>query len=382
MVTARRLRDAARDERPRVRLVGVPRRHRPVQRLGGNGHPCARLSAAEPLLDRDRSARDRRRRAGAHPGDRISLPGGRADQELRRVPRLLAAALLQQRGRGRRVLGLPREAGGDGPLAAAQVGGARARRRDVDAVGRDPQHPQAVGRPGRLHRALQRDRRDDRRRDCVPARSGQLPLHRRRRVRRDLDAPGRRRARAQGEHQAEHRPAAQRRRPGTAEPRGAGRDRLDAAVAAGVRRAEVVPLLRRPTRRPQGDPGDRLPHRLQRRARLRGVLPSVRRRGGVGRDLEGRRAARDAAARARGARPAADRGRADLRRLRVRRPGRPVRGGDRLHGRVGRRGLRRPRRPAGAQRPPPAQAGRSGNRFARGLSGTATRSTSTGAGSA
>ena len=50
-------------------------------------------------------------------------------EELRRVPRLLAASLLQQRGRDRRVLGLPREGRGDGPLAAAQVGGARPRRR-------------------------------------------------------------------------------------------------------------------------------------------------------------------------------------------------------------------------------------------------------------
>ena len=41
--------------------------------------------------------------------DRIPPAHQRADQELPRIPRLLAAPLLQQRGRDRRVLGLPRE---------------------------------------------------------------------------------------------------------------------------------------------------------------------------------------------------------------------------------------------------------------------------------
>ena len=102
----------------------------------------------------------------------------------------------------------------DGPLPAAQVGGAGPRRRDADAADRDPRHPQAGGRPGRLHGAVQRDRRDDRRRHRVPARPGQLPLRRRRRVRRDLDARGGRPPGAEGVDQAHHRPAAQHRRPG------------------------------------------------------------------------------------------------------------------------------------------------------------------------
>ena len=104
-------------------------------------------------------------------GDRVP-PAHRPPltKQLRRVPRLLAAALLRQRGRDRRVLGLPREGRGDGPLPAAQVRGARARRRDADAADDHPQRPQARGRPGRLHRAVQRDRRDDRRRHRVPAR--------------------------------------------------------------------------------------------------------------------------------------------------------------------------------------------------------------------
>ena len=92
-------------------------------------------------------------------------------EELRRVPRLLAPALLRQRGRDRRVLGLPREGRRHGPLAAAQVGGARARRRGADPARDHARRAPARGRPGRLHRGLQRDRRDDRRRDGLPARA-------------------------------------------------------------------------------------------------------------------------------------------------------------------------------------------------------------------
>ena len=67
------------------------------------------------------------------------------------------------------------------------------------------------------------------------------------------------------------------------------------------------------------------------RARLRAVLSPEGRARAVGRGDGGRRAARVGAARARGARHAAHRGGARVRRLRVRRPGRPVRGGHRLH---------------------------------------------------
>ncbi len=69
-----------------------------------------------------------------------------------------------------------------------------------------------------------------------------------------------------------------------------------------------------------------------------------RRPGGLGRDLGGGRGARADAARPRGARHPSHRVGADLRRLRVRRPDRPVRGRDRLRRRPeDRRGLRRPR---------------------------------------
>ena len=129
------------------------------------------------------------------------------------------------------------------------------------------------------------------------------------------------------------------------------RDRLDAAGADAVRRAEVVPLLDRPARRAAGPAADRLAHRLLGRARLRALLPSEGRAGALRRGDGGGCPARDRAARPRGARHAADRGGADLRRLRVRRPGRPVRGRHRLHGH-GRQGgrLRRPRRAARAAR--------------------------------
>ena len=66
---------------------------------------------------------------GAHAGDDVPSAHERADEELRRVPRLLAPALLRQRGRDRRVLGVPREGRDHGPLAAAQVGGPRPGRR-------------------------------------------------------------------------------------------------------------------------------------------------------------------------------------------------------------------------------------------------------------
>ena len=90
--------------------------------------------------------------------------------------------------------------------------------------------------------------------------------------------------------------------------------------------------------------------------------------------------ARPEAARARGARHDPHRGGADLRRLRVRRPGRPVRGRDRLRGQARLRG--RLRRQGGARRalgPPAAHARRAWSSRATRPPGTATRS-GTGAG--
>ena len=110
LVAAGRLRAAARDDRPasarrrRARTTST----RPTAGSCTDVHvrvysPENRFSMAiahrvtadaEPVLTQE---------TAFHP--RTS----RADRELRRVPRLLAAALLQQRGRDRRVLGVPRE---------------------------------------------------------------------------------------------------------------------------------------------------------------------------------------------------------------------------------------------------------------------------------
>ena len=120
---------------------------------------------------------------------------------------------------------------------------------------------------------LQRDRRDDRRRDGLPPRPGQLPLRRRRRVRRDLAEGARRAARAQGLGQAVDRPAAQRRRAGAGEPRAPEEDRLDAADADVARGSQVVPLHGRADRDVRRDSDRRLAHRLHGRARLRGLVP-------------------------------------------------------------------------------------------------------------
>ena len=55
VVAPRRLRAPARDERPRLRVVGVPRRHRPGERLADHPRPCARLCARQHVLRRDRA---------------------------------------------------------------------------------------------------------------------------------------------------------------------------------------------------------------------------------------------------------------------------------------------------------------------------------------
>ena len=151
--------------------------------------------------------------------DRLPPAQLRAHEELRGVPRLLAAPLLQQRGRRGRVLGLPRAVRGDGPLAAAQVGGARARRRAVPPAHRHAQHPQAGHRAGRLHGGVQRDGRHDRRRHRVPPRRQQLPLRRRRPLRRRVAARAGEGARPEGQREGLHRPAAQPRGSGAEQPR-------------------------------------------------------------------------------------------------------------------------------------------------------------------
>ena len=200
---------------------------------------------------------------------------------------------------------------------APQVGGAGTRRGVADPARDHPRRAAALGRPGHLHGGLQRDGRDDRRRDRLPARAGQLPL------RRGDEYDGiwlkaRRPARAQGLGQAVDRPAPQRRRPGAREPRAA--EKIVWTPPTNIpRRPQVVPLHGRPHLHLRRDPGRRLAHGLHGGARLRGLVPPLGRACGVGRDLGGRTGSRPDAAGPRGARHPSHRVGADLRRVRVRR---------------------------------------------------------------
>ena len=179
VVATGRLRPSPRDERPRLCVVVVPRRHRSGERLAGHADPRTGVRTRQHVFRRDRTPRDGGRRSRAHARDDLPPTNERPYEELRRVPRLLAPALLRQRGRHRGVLGLPREGRGHGPLAAQEMGGARPRRRDADPARDHARRAAALGGPGHVHGALQRDGRDDRRRDRVPPRPGQLPLRRR-----------------------------------------------------------------------------------------------------------------------------------------------------------------------------------------------------------
>ena len=77
----------ARDDRPRVRVLRLPRRHRPCERLADHAGARARLCARQHVLGRGRAPRDRRRRAGADARDLVPPAHIGADEELRRVPR-------------------------------------------------------------------------------------------------------------------------------------------------------------------------------------------------------------------------------------------------------------------------------------------------------
>ena len=201
----------------------------------------------------------------------------------------------------------------------------------------------------------------------LAARPGQLPLDRRRRLFGRVAARDGAEARPEGAGALLHRPDAQHRRPGPEQPRHPQGGHLDAAAPAGAGGGRVVPLHHRPHRRRQRHAGRGLAHRLHRRARLRGVVPSARCRDGVRRGLGSRPAAWAQADGPAGARHAAHRGRADLRRLRVLRPDRPVRGRHRLH-RAAQDQDRRLHRPRGAD---PAQGA------ARSASWSASTSTAT-----
>ena len=71
LVPARRLRAPARDDRPRLRLVGVPGRHRSRERVEPHRRARARLLARASLQRRDRPPRHARGPAGPHGEDRV-----------------------------------------------------------------------------------------------------------------------------------------------------------------------------------------------------------------------------------------------------------------------------------------------------------------------
>jgi hypothetical protein len=178
VVAARRLYPHAGAHRSRLRVLGLPRRHRSGQRLGPDRHPRAHLFRQAAIFESGGLSHDPRCRTPAHPGNRFPRALLETDPQFRGIPRLLAADPLQ-RGACRGILGLPRGGRRHGPVAAAQVRGHRTRRRSAAAVLPDPRHAAAVARPGRLHRHVLRAWRHDRRRHGAAARAGQFPLDRR-----------------------------------------------------------------------------------------------------------------------------------------------------------------------------------------------------------
>ena len=368
------LRPAPGPHRSRLRVLGLSRRHRRRERLEPDRHPRADLPGEEHLQQGHCIQNEYRCRAPTDPRDGFSRTHFRAHPQLRRVPRLLAAESLQQPRRGPGVLGLPGTGGDDGPLGAAQVRGPRPRRGSAPAGHLHPQRATHRDRTGLLRRALLRERRDDRRRDRLPPRRRQLPLSGRGRLLRHLaaragEAPG-----AAGVGEVVDGPAPQRLGARAGEPPHPLSGGVDTPGATFHRGARLVPILHRADRRLRRSAPRRLPHRLHRRARLRSVVPPERCARAVGRGLGGGRTPRALSHGTRRPGHAAHRGGPHLRRLRVQRPDRSLRGRNRLCGRpqVEQRELRRPGRAGAAQGRAPAQARRPGafgrgSRCARGL---------------
>ena len=113
----------------------------------------------------------------------------------------------------------------------------------LTASGHHARRSQAVGRPGRLHVALQRPGRTRRRVHGVPAGRGQLPLGGRSRHGGPLaEGAGRRGRIRERLRQGLDRSAPQHRGPGTRQPRHRPTVRLDATDPARTRGARMVPL--------------------------------------------------------------------------------------------------------------------------------------------
>ena len=101
VVATGRLRAPARDDRPRLPLERLPRRHRPGQRLEPHGGARARLSRQGALQRCDRAPRHAGCGGEADEGDRLPREDLGADEPLHRVQRLLAADVVRQPRRGR-----------------------------------------------------------------------------------------------------------------------------------------------------------------------------------------------------------------------------------------------------------------------------------------
>ena len=353
-------------DRSRLRLVGLPGRHRPRQRLGVHRCPRARVLAREPLLDGGRPPRDRRGRARADEGDGVPPAHERADARASwstaatgcrtatttraRSPSTGPAARRPSSWTSRRCASGRCSA----PTPRRCIQRAMHARRRRLAVGQVVYTAVCNETGGMIDDATVFRLGDDNFRfvggdpyDGVWLKEQAERLGLRAWVKPSTDQLHNLAVQGPRSREILSSSSGRRRR----------RPRSTSSSGSASRRAH---------RRLRRHPGRRLAHRLQRRARLRGLVPPRRRPRGVGRDLGGRAAARPACRWARGARHDAHRGGPDLRRLRVRRPGRPVRGRHRLHGRARhRRGLRRQGRARRAQ----------GASAAHGSSGSSSRAT-------
>ncbi len=173
-----------------------PLRHRRIERLAPDRNSSARLPQGRPLQALDRIPHDCRSSSSVDARKRLPSAHLQAHAQLRRVPRLLGAALLRQRRCHRGILGLSRARGDHGPVPAAQDGGARPRCRAVPAGHRHARRAQALGRAGVLYDHVLRARRHGRRRHAVPPRRQQFPLDRWRRREPCCGSRSRRRSRA------------------------------------------------------------------------------------------------------------------------------------------------------------------------------------------
>ena len=215
----------------------------------------------------------------------------RAHPQLRRVQAALAGQLLRQGRADRGILGVPAGRRDHGPVAAAQVRGDRPGLRIAPAIHAHPRRQKlGVGQVVYTAMCYEHGGMID---DGTLLRLGKDNF---RWVGGDdfsgewLRETGHE-ARPQRPGALVHRPDAQYRGARAEEPRYPQAGRVDLAAAAVDGRARMVPLRGGAHRRFARRAGRRLAHRLYRRARLRNLVPSARRRKGLRRGVAGRPAA-------------------------------------------------------------------------------------------